>query len=191
MTSFLQIANKRLAIFVAMLLLLLAYACSGSNTDEGLCDPGSEIFCRCPGGGESGTKRCNDDGQSFSECRLGPSTKCDDRPGNGSSTTSSSGNGSSSSSSGGTGDLPLYAYCKENSECMSGLCPMSYCTKKCKEIEECLPNAECVQLDGEKRCRPKCKVQQDCDKYMLPSQCGFALAIDDWGVAICANWEGA
>ncbi|RLB58379.1 MAG: hypothetical protein DRI90_16830 [Deltaproteobacteria bacterium] len=55
-------------------------ACEGDDEGAGsLCDPGSNIFCRCPGG-EPGTKACLEDGESFDECVVGPSEPCPDRP---------------------------------------------------------------------------------------------------------------
>lgn len=49
-------------------------ACSsedGKTTAARLCTPGANVFCRCKDPGSEGTKRCADDGQSFSECDCG------------------------------------------------------------------------------------------------------------------------
>ncbi|MEZ4440406.1 MAG: hypothetical protein R3B72_15020 [Polyangiaceae bacterium] len=59
---------------------LLANACKNDDAvPEGLCEPGTEIFCRCPGGEDSGTKHCLDSGEDFSACEIAPGTPCGER----------------------------------------------------------------------------------------------------------------
>ena len=102
-----------------------------------------------------------------------------------------SGSTSSSSTSGNTGTLALYAFCKSDNECMSGKCPMGFCTKDCTKVSDCeFSKAECVDFKGIKQCLPVCKLQTDCDPYMIPSECGFSKAVDDWPVTVCADWLG-
>jgi cysteine-rich repeat protein len=58
----------------AMMFAIVA-ACSSdppkNNTGARLCIPGDNVFCRCEAPESVGTKRCSDDGQSFSECDCG------------------------------------------------------------------------------------------------------------------------
>jgi cysteine-rich repeat protein len=62
-----------IAPFGIALIGLTAWACSTSNTgahtgSDKLCTPGSEVFCNCQGGKETGTKTCAADGKSFGAC---------------------------------------------------------------------------------------------------------------------------
>lgn len=57
-----------LAMFAAM------PSCGSSDapaTEKPLCTPGANVFCRCADPNSEGTKRCADDGKSFSECDCG------------------------------------------------------------------------------------------------------------------------
>ena len=59
--------------------MLLAFACGNSETEpEGKCDPGTNVFCRCPGG-DPGTRECQDNGEDFDECVVAPGTPCGER----------------------------------------------------------------------------------------------------------------
>jgi hypothetical protein len=180
-----QASLRRLLVVLGALGgLFLWPSCSNDGSGETLCEGGSEVFCRCPGG-RAGTKRCSDDGSGYGDCRVSSGDLCGSDISSGPSSSSSS---SSSSGSSGSGGTPLYGYCESDSDCESGVCPMRFCTKKCKKYEDCLPNAECVEFGGSKLCRPKCKNQDDCAQYKTPSQCGFAPAIDDFGVTVCSDW---
>jgi hypothetical protein len=163
------------------------------------CDPGENIFCRCPGG-EAGTKTCRDDGQSFDACvtRIGG---CPD-PSNPTAASSSSGDGnggsagsgaSGSSGSGGAAARDLYSPCAKNEDCASGQCPMGFCTKNCAKFDECtLGTGECVQVAMGQICLPNCSVTMDCDDaYGSPSACGYATAVDGTGVTTCSDWNEA
>lgn len=55
--------------WLSLLSLFFAATCTASKSAQTLCEPGTEIFCRCRGG-DPGTKLCNDAGDGFSECRL-------------------------------------------------------------------------------------------------------------------------
>jgi hypothetical protein len=46
---------------------LAVATCTEDKAQETLCDPGTEIFCRCRGG-DAGTKTCQPDGESFGPC---------------------------------------------------------------------------------------------------------------------------
>jgi cysteine-rich repeat protein len=57
-----------------LLLLALLISCSSNeapSTSKPLCTPGNNVFCRCADPNSEGTKRCSDDGMSFSECECG------------------------------------------------------------------------------------------------------------------------
>ena len=56
--------------WLSLLPLFVAATCTAKDAARSLCEPGTEIFCRCRGG-TPGTKLCNEAGESFSECRLG------------------------------------------------------------------------------------------------------------------------
>ncbi len=54
-------------------------ACGDETTGpEGTCEPGTNVFCRCPGG-EPGTRECLDNGEDFAECVVAPETPCGER----------------------------------------------------------------------------------------------------------------
>lgn len=60
---------------VLPLAMFAAMPSCGSEDSPGttarLCTPGANVFCRCADPRSEGTKRCADDGQSFSECDCG------------------------------------------------------------------------------------------------------------------------
>lgn len=64
---------------VALSLTTLGYACDGAGQSEqdNICEPGANVFCRCPSG-EPGTMECLD-GQLFGECVVGFETPCPTR----------------------------------------------------------------------------------------------------------------
>lgn len=68
-----------------------------SKPDDPVCNAGDFVFCRCENGLE-GTKRCNDDGKTFAECRLGPKRACPDE-----ATTTAGGGGAGGAGVGGSG----------------------------------------------------------------------------------------
>ncbi|MBW2528475.1 MAG: hypothetical protein JRI23_30145, partial [Deltaproteobacteria bacterium] len=118
------------------IVLMVLSSCSSDETQETLCNPGDNIFCRCRGGA-AGTKQCLSDGDSFGPCETyaGP---CDELP------ETSGGEGGSEIPGGGTKPPPppgeLLSACTSDGECGDGLsCPMGYCTKPCASYEECAP----------------------------------------------------
>lgn len=186
-------------LFVAALVGLGTLPASGCDGDElpadQLCQPGEEIFCRCPGGAP-GTKPCVETGDGFGEC--GP---CDPRE-----TTGPAGQGGfglnggvggfgegGAGQGGGMGTLSLLSPCSEDDACISGKCRFNYCTIDCGAVSECpYPKSECVSFEGESICMPSCQTAVDCVLYEAPpSQCGFTEAVDNWGVTTCAHWGAA
>ncbi len=161
--------------------LLLAGCENDSALAEGtVCEPSTTIYCRCPGG-EPGEKRCTSDGQGFGSCEG-----CSDRP---DPTGGSGAGGSVSTGSGGEG-APLYRPCEDGSQCASGFCSNGFCTLPCSKVSDCeFGVAECVSFAGTTACMPVCASVTDCLVYGAPpSSCGFATAIDNWSVTVCANW---
>jgi hypothetical protein len=162
--------------------LALAFAGCPEEPLETLCDPGTEIFCRCKGG-DPGTKTCDSAGQAFAEC--GPCEPRDEPVGAGGSpgTTTTGGNEG--------GGAPLMRACAGPEECESGLCEFGYCTINCTKVSDCdSPAAECVPFAGKTVCMPSCETAVDCETYGAPpSGCGYAPAIDNWDVTVCSNWE--
>lgn len=195
------------ATFLALAVGALAPACGSGDpaatTSTGgitSCDPGENIFCRCPGG-EGGTKTCLDDGKTFDACvtRTGA---CPD-PSSTTDASSSSGGvggagGAASTSVSGTGGsggsgatLALYAPCAKDDQCDSGKCPMGYCSKDCAKFDECtLGMGECVQFQATQICMPVCGTTTLCDgAYGAPSTCGYIKAVDGTPVTTCADWK--
>lgn len=201
-------------LLVTGLVMLAAAACASSNDRDPratLCDPGSNIFCRCVGG-EAGTKPCNAAGDGFLACEP-----CLDRMDNGGATSGGAGTGVAGSSSGsatsgsatstgsggagpgatttagagGAGDRPLLAACGDDGQCASGKCRFGYCTIDCAVVSDCpYPSSECVRFDASLTvCMPTCETVGDCAEYNAPpSQCGYTTAVDNWGVTTCAHW---
>ena len=158
----------------ATTLLFMACGTDPAPT-ESICDPGSNVFCRCRGSRESGTKRCNDAGDGFGPCENSYG-ECDEVEG--------TGTGGSSGVGPGTGGTPdpgeLLAPCNVEMDqlCDEGLvCEHGYCTKPCESYEECLPLGDCVDLDGKGgRCAPLCVEQADCEIYGSAVACGASCA---------------
>jgi hypothetical protein len=197
---------KRFFSILSLLPLALAAACGKGGGGAGgggaggggstgtvdpfaTCDPGENIFCRCPGG-EAGTKTCKIDGHTFEACvtRDGP---CPEISAATSSSSSAGGTGGGGSGGGTLGGL--YDPCAADADCASGICPMGYCTKDCAKYDECdLGVGECVAFMGALRCMPVCVVTSDCeDAYGKPSACGYANAADGFPVTTCADWEAS
>jgi len=173
---------------------LLAASCSPGPGQETLCTPGTDVYCRCRGGVDSGTKRCQDDGNSFGRCEtvLG---YCDEIPSQG-------GSGPTTTTTGTGGEPPppppgeLLGTCTTDQDCGGGemVCPMGYCTKTCASFEDCAPPApaspgDCVQLGGGPICMPYCTEQQDCAAFGQTSVCSYTdAALPACGIVVCANW---
>jgi hypothetical protein len=184
---------------VALGAALALEACNrqASSEDGVICDPGENIFCRCPGG-DPGTKSCRPDGKGFEPCvsrsgecpALGPAT---------SSTSSSSGGGEAGSGGeGGSGGGPvflgtLYDPCESDEACESGFCPMGYCTRACFRFEDCeAPAGDCIRVQDFAFCLKSCASSQQCvDSYGEPSLCGYAETVDGLGYTICGHWDPA
>lgn len=170
----------------------------GDATGTITCDPGENIFCKCPGG-DPGTKACKADGHSFEACvtRFGP---CPDVPtttstsegGSGGTGTGTGGTGTGGTGTGGTGPV-LGGYldaCATDEDCQSGKCPYGYCTKDCAKFDECtLGKGECIAFQGQQICMPVCVDTTDCiADYAPPSACGYTTAVDGTPVTTCTDW---
>ncbi|MEM1031234.1 MAG: hypothetical protein AAGN82_12865 [Myxococcota bacterium] len=191
--------------------ITLTAACGGEDPGaDGLCQPGDNIFCRCPGG-DPGTKPCNADGQSFGACEpclarpsSGPGAQTTSAgPGattatgsggfgaGGPSTTTSATTGGGGAGGGGSRDVALLQTCATDGDCISGLCRFNYCTIRCTKVSDCpFPQSECIAFDAANTvCMPTCDQASDCTAYTAPpSRCGFTQAIDNWDVTVCAEW---
>ena len=65
--------------WLTVAIIITFSACdSADETQQTLCEPGTNVFCRCPGG-DPGTRECKSDGSSFDECVVAPSVPCGDR----------------------------------------------------------------------------------------------------------------
>ena len=166
-------------------------SCSDDNAEE-LCTPGSNVFCRCRGTREAGTKQCNESGDGFGACvtAFGECEEVEDP------TSTSSGMGNNTGT-GGKPDPPdpgeLYAACdeEEGMTCNSDLTcgAAGYCTKPCESYEDCTAAGDCIQVDGNATCAPYCVEQSDCDVYSTLASCGFTdQAVPTYDVVVCSNW---
>lgn len=174
-------ARRLPALAAAALFAMFGYAACGGLSEDAICQPGTTIFCRCPGG-DPGEKACSDDGLTFGECGG-----CKDRPDLGGGDV---GGGSGVGGGGNPDGAPLYRPCSDGLECESGLCRYGYCTHACQKVSDCEYGvAECVPFGGVAVCMPHCDTVLDCEPYGTPpSMCGYAAAIDNWGVTVCAHW---
>src|SRR5690348_2777235 len=82
-------------------LFAFTLACFGACSiyelpDEGRCDPGTVVFCRCPDG-EAGSRQCKADGESFEACLLQNTGEV--RPMHGTSSTGGFGGSAASTAS--------------------------------------------------------------------------------------------
>ena len=50
---------------------MIAIVLLAAVTEAGICVPGRQLSCACPGG-ERGAQHCQEDGASFSECQCRP-----------------------------------------------------------------------------------------------------------------------
>jgi hypothetical protein len=64
---------------IAAVTLALGFAACSEPEQETDCLPGTELFCRCQGSGDPGTRTCLDDGVTRGECMIAPDTPCGDR----------------------------------------------------------------------------------------------------------------
>lgn len=181
---------------IALLGIALAAACGGDDPvveQTTLCEPGENIFCRCPGG-DAGTKQCNEAGDGFSDCEYCEAREDIGGVGVGGYDPGPGGGAGEPVGAGGSGvtGLDLLRPCLDSTECASGLCTNNYCTIECTRPSECpYPEAECVPWDGSAVCMPACTTAGDCEIYGAPpSLCGYAPAIDNWSVTVCASWGG-
>ena len=167
----------RLLIVAALLIGgVVALSCTGGQGSGGrLCDPGENIFCRCPGG-LSGTKRCNDDGAGFAACEsiYGP---CGSVTDGGIAVTAPA------------PKQPLYGPCGRARDCESDLCSNGACTWACTTDAECSVDGRCTTANMETYCRRLCRGNFDCEAYP-GNTCGYVRTIDGATVAVCAAWEG-
>jgi hypothetical protein len=173
-----------------------AGSCSDDTLGEQLCDPGSNVFCRCRGTREAGTKACNDAGDGFGPCEngFGVCEEIEDPTGGG-------GTGIGGSGEGGNEPPPppppgeIFAACdpEDGPACNEGLeCANGYCTKECATFEDCTATSDCVQFDIGQRCAPYCIEQIDCGNYDDSVGCGFTpLAVPAFDVVVCAQWGDA
>lgn len=174
-----RVSRRSARIGAALLALAPALAIAACEEEGGqLCEPETAIFCRCPGG-DPGQKVCSEAGDAFGLCEG-----CEERP--------DPGEGGSDPGEGGSnpGGAPLYRPCTDASECESNTCEFGYCTVTCDKVSDCeFPVAECVSFSGATVCMPACEAALDCDEFGAPeSKCGFAAAVDNWGVTVCATW---
>lgn len=169
---------------------MAATSCAKDNPVQTLCDPGSEVFCRCRGGDESSTKTCNADGTGFGECFC-----------EGSSSGSGSGGGQDVPPGDGPKPNPgeLLAACTSDTECETGHCPMGFCTKGCATYEDCAPPepaepGDCISFSGVDLgsagiCVPYCLEQSDCADYGQNSKCSFTTdSLPAYEIVVCADW---
>ena len=179
--------RRTLSALLALCALALAPASCGDATSDTLCEPGTEVFCKCRGGFE-GTKTCNAEGSGVGECTTadGP---CPEIPDTTSATTSGVTTGAGGGGTGGTKEL--FEGCADGSECVSGTCE-GFCTQACTDFNDCPDTGDCVKYDGGQKqvCAPYCTNQDDCAIYGEAVACGGAVALDDpmFTFAACATW---
>jgi hypothetical protein len=179
--SAVRLTLSALGIGLAAILSSTTIGCETEEALETLCEPGTNIFCRCEDG-SAGTKKCKDDGQSAGACGNCSAPPVQNQP----------------------PALPpdpnvtheqtladFLAPCSIGSDCASSTCVSGYCTRKCDKVSECdYPASECVGFEGQTVCMPRCNAAADCSKYGAASQCGYATALDNWRVTACGNWAG-
>jgi hypothetical protein len=176
-----------LGLSSAAALLGLAASCAGGATpppeagEPGYCDPGSDVFCRCRGRAEPGTKRCNSAGTNFGACESAAGS-CVEVMGEG------PGDGNAEGKS-------LLAACETDGDCQSGMCRYGFCTQECAKYQECNATekyeGDCLKVDASTQlCVPVCEVQQDCAEFGKDSMCGFGLAVDAFAIIVCFDFQG-
>lgn len=89
--------------------------------------------------------------------------------------------------------VELLEACSSDGECKTGICRSGYCTQQCSVVSDCpYPKGECVKFDNTQTfCMPSCNSAVNCSAFGgTDSQCGYAVAIDNWDVNTCAHWAG-
>lgn len=183
-----------LTLSAAAAVSIFSVACGkggGTGGTGALCDPGENIFCRCPGG-EAGTKTCKADGAAFDACitRDGPCPTISTTTTTESTTTGTGGMGGSTGT-GGAAPGAIFAACNQDSECQGAKCRFGYCTKDCAAYAECKDDSgDCIAFSGEQVCMPVCFVTDQCvGAFGNPSVCGYATAVDGVPDTVCADWD--
>lgn len=156
-----------------------------------LCDPGSNVFCRCRDG-TAGTKRCSDEGTGFAVCETIDGA-CEEL--SGIEPDGGGGKGAGVPTPAPAGEL--LGPCAQDADCHDGMvCPMGYCTKPCQSYDEC-GDGDCVEWSGvgssgAPLCMPYCIIQDHCAAYGAASRCGYTdRAVPAFDVVVCADWGEA
>ncbi len=161
--------SKKGARSLAIAALLSLGAATGfaacGEESAGLCEPGTEVFCKCKGGFD-GTKTCGEDGATFGPCtteegecpEIGSSSAtgkpqecepdsvdpctCDDGMTLGEKTCDSEGEGFgpclvSGAECAAAGTKGFFEPCTLANECLSGICE-GFCTRTCATYQDCI-----------------------------------------------------
>jgi len=172
------------AITLVLLLAVCGASCGddqAETTPDRLCDPGTLTFCKCRGD-RPGTRKCASSGSEFDACLADDLGDCEEIPVGG---------------GGGSSEDSLFETCSEPEDCGGATnCRGGYCTKGCSHFTECEPpEGECVSLQGEPLCLPRCTSQQSCiDAFGPASKCSYSADVvppSPDGFAGCADWTGA
>jgi hypothetical protein len=179
---FFMMIFRRLAFGLVWAASCLA-ACGegGDGSTVGICEAGSNVFCRCRGGG-AGTKLCNAAGDGFGACETARGS-CDevDDP------SSSSGAGGATPAAPGE----LLGPCTTDGDCKDGMtCPMGFCTKPCETYEDCGQGlGDCLVWQGSPMCAPYCIEHANCQPFGSASVCSYTEEVlPSWPVTVCAHW---
>jgi hypothetical protein len=131
--------------WLSLIPLFFAFTCSANKSAQPLCEPGTEIFCRCRGGAP-GTKLCGEAGDGFGECRLSDG-ECTEIPDPTTTTDTTAGvGGASSTGVGGAGGAPACTHdlCEPGDPLVLGCDPCT--TELCTTVDPYC----CDKLQGQK-----------------------------------------
>ena len=160
----------------------------------GLCTPGKQEACACPGGAQ-GVQSCNASGNGYDACLCGGSTSGDNSSNNSSSngngngsTTAGGGSNPSGGAGGGTASACMETDCES---CAQGSCAANECSAAidaCTAESSCDAFGMCILACMDEMCFDNCITthgQTGADLYANQEGCKYCTACSSSCSELC------